>query len=108
MKMHIDSNKIREIESYFFSQGKNYLAKRAKDLDEIKNNLQNIEDVKRLEKIQKIGNKIKGTASLYGFSKLSDIGFRLELAAGNGDLTKLPNVVDEFQTFLNEIKNEME
>jgi hypothetical protein len=43
---------------------------------------------------------------LYGFSQLSEIGLRLESTAKSGDISKLPNVVDEFQTFLNEAKSE--
>ncbi|MDD4973805.1 MAG: Hpt domain-containing protein [Bacteriovorax sp.] len=106
MKADTNGNRIHEIEKYFFSQGKNYLDKRFEDLKEIKNTLQDIKDTHRLEKIQKIGHKIKGSAGLYGFSQLSEIGLRLEITAKSGDITKLPNVVDEFQTFLNEAKSE--
>ena len=106
MKADTNGNRIHEIEKYFFSQGKNYLDKRFEDLKEIKNTLQDVKDTHRLEKIQKIGHKIKGSAGLYGFSQLSEIGFRLESTAKSGDISKLPNVVDEFQTFLNEAKSE--
>lgn len=106
MKADTNGNRIHEIEKYFFSQGKNYLDKRFEDLKEIKNTLQDIKDTHRLEKIQKIGHKIKGSAGLYGFSRLSEIGLRLETTAKSGDITKLPYVVDEFQTFLNEAKSE--
>ena len=98
--------RIHEIEKYFFSQGKSYLDKRFEDLKEIKNTLQDVKDTHRLEKIQKIGHKIKGSAGLYGFSELSEIAFRLETTAMSGDFAKLPNVVDEFQSFLNEAKSE--
>lgn len=106
MKTNTDGNRIHEIEKYFFSQGKSYLDKRVEDLLEIKNSLQDVKDVHRLEKIQKIGHKIKGSAGLYGFSELSEIGFRLETIAKSGDVAKLPNVVDEFQSFLHEAKSE--
>ncbi len=97
-------SRIHEIEKYFFSQGKNYIEKRFEDLLEIKNNLKDELDSNRLEKIQKIGHKIKGSAGLYGFSALSEIGNRIEDTAKNGDISKLPKVIDEFQTFLNEEK----
>lgn len=102
MKKNYNGNKILEIEKYFFSQGKNYLDKRFEDLLEIKNSLQNVKDSESLEKIQKIGHKIKGSAGLYGFSELSEIGFRLENSAKTGDFTNLPIVIDEFQSFLND------
>lgn len=102
MKKNFNSNKILEIEKYFCSQGRNYLDKRFEDLLEIKNSLQNVKDLESLEKIQKIGHKIKGSAGLYGFSELSEIGFRLENSAKSGDVTNLPIVIDEFQSFLNE------
>ena len=105
MKTDING-RINEIEKYFFSQGKIYLDKRYEDLKEIKNSLQDAKDIHSLEKIQKIGHRIKGSASLYGFSELSEIAYRLETTAKNGDITKLPNVVDEFQSFLNEAKTE--
>jgi HPt (histidine-containing phosphotransfer) domain-containing protein len=106
MKADTNGNRIHEIEKYFFSQGKSYLDKRFEYLKEIKNTLQDVKDTHRLEKIQKIGHKIKGSAGLYGFSQLSEIGLRLESTAKSGDISKLPNVVDEFQTFLNEAKSE--
>ncbi|MDO9182916.1 MAG: Hpt domain-containing protein [Bacteriovorax sp.] len=102
--MKADTKRIQEIENYFFSQKKSYLDKRKADLSEIKKNLSEELDSQHLEKIQKIGHKIKGSAGLYGFSKLSDIAFRIETTARNGDVNTLPNVVDEFQTFLNEVK----
>lgn len=102
MKSDISGNRILEIERYFFSQGKNYLDKRLEDLVELKVFLQNVRDKNNLEKIQKIGHKIKGSAGLYGFSELSEIGFRLEITAKSGDISRLPKVVDEFQSFLNE------
>lgn len=104
MKVDSNGNKIHEIEKYFFSQGKNYLDNRLLDLKEIKNSLSDLKDSNCLEKIQKIGHKIKGSAGLYGFSELSEIGFRLETTAKSGDIAKLPTVVDEFQSFLNEVK----
>lgn len=106
MKADTNGNRIHEIEKYFFSQGKNYLNKRFEDLDEIKNSLTDLKDSSRLEKIQMIGHKIKGSAGLYGFSELSEIGLRLEATAKSGDIAKLPNVVDEFQSFLNEAKSD--
>lgn len=106
MKTDTNGNRIHEIEKYFFSQGKSYLDKRMEDLKEIKSSLQDLKDTHRLEKIQKIGHKIKGSAGLYGFSQLSEIGFKLEVTAKNGDVSKLPNVVEEFQSFLNEAKSE--
>ena len=102
MKAKTDGNRIHEIEKYLFSQGKSYLDKRLDDLLEIKNSLMDIKDTHQLEKIQQIGHKIKGSAGLYGFSKLSEIGFRIETFAKNGEISKLPKVVDEFQMFLNE------
>ena len=102
MKTESNGNRIHKIEKYFFSQGKNYLTKRLEDLVEIKESLMNINDTHCLKKIQNIGHKIKGSAGLYGFSKLSEIGLHLEIAAKNGDVSRLPNVVDEFQSFLNE------
>ena len=100
MKKDFSGKKILEIEKYFCSQGKNYLDKRFEDLLEIKSNLQNVKDLESLEKIQKIGHKIKGSAGLYGFSELSEIGFRLETSAKSGDVANLPIVVDQFQSFL--------
>jgi chemotaxis protein histidine kinase CheA len=106
MKTNNSGKRIHEIENYFFSQGKNYLNKRIEDLKEIKNSLQDVKDIHRLEKIQKIGHRIKGSAGLYGFSELSEIGLRLETTAKSGDISKLPNVIEEFQSFLNEAKSE--
>ena len=106
MKTDLTGKRVHEIESYFFSQGKKYQDKRYEDLVEIKNSLQDVKLDNRLEKIQKIGHKIKGSASLYGFTELSEIGFRLEVTAQNGDLSNLPSVIDEFQSFLNEAKIE--
>jgi chemotaxis protein histidine kinase CheA len=106
MKADTDNARIHEIEKYFHSQGKSYLDKRLVDLVEIKNTLKDVKDTHRLEKIQKIGHKIKGSAGLYGFSQLSEIALRIETTAQRGDVSQLPNVVDEFQSFLNEAKSE--
>lgn len=102
MKAKSSTNRINEIEKYFCAQGKVYLDKRVEDLKEIQHSLENVKDTSNLEKIKKIGHKIKGSAGLYGFSKLSEIGFKLETTVQNGDLSTLSNVVNEFQSFLNE------
>lgn len=99
-----NNNRINEIEKYLCAQGKVYLDKRTEDLVEIKHSLEDVRDKTNLEKIKKIGHRIKGSAGLYGFSKLSEIGFELETTVQNGDLKHLPEVVDDFQSFLNEAK----
>lgn len=105
MKNKNKVNKVIEIEKYFFSQGKVYLDKRGEDLKEIKHSLEDVKDRSNLEKIKKIGHRMKGSASLYGFSKLSEIGLRLETTVQDGDLGHLFMIVNEFQSFLNEAKN---
>lgn len=106
MKAKSNTNKINEIEKYFCSQGKVYLDKRVEDLKEIQHSLEDVKDISNLEKIKKIGHRIKGSAGLYGFSKLSEIGFKIETTVQSGDLKTLSNVVNEFQSFLNEAKTE--
>lgn len=106
MKAKSNVNRINEIQKYLYSQGKVYLDKRGEDLREIQQSLEDIKDNSNLEKIKKIGHKIKGSAGLYGFSELSEIGVRLEDTALKGDLNKLFNVVNEFRSFLNEVNNE--
>ncbi len=105
MKAKSSLNRITEIQKYLCSQGKVYLDKRVEDLIEIQHSLEDVKDSSNLEKIKKIGHKIKGSAGLYGFSELGEIGVRLEDTALKGDLNKLSNVVNEFQSFLNEVNN---
>lgn len=99
--------KIHEIEKYFCSQGKVYLDRRVEDLREIEHSLEDVMDTTNLEKIQKIGHRIKGSAGLYGFSKLGEIAFKLETTVESGDLKTLTNVVHEFEDFLNEASDKV-
>lgn len=105
MKRKSSTNRILEIEKYFFSQGKVYLNNRVQDLKEIQTSLK-VPSTPNLEKIKRIGHNIKGSAGLYGFSELSEIGFKIENTVQSGDIKNLSTIVDELQSFLNEAEKE--
>jgi HPt (histidine-containing phosphotransfer) domain-containing protein len=50
--------------------------------------------------LEKLGHKIKGSASTYGFEKTADLGFRLEHAAAQHDFQLCAELVKKMEGLL--------
>ena len=53
--------------------------------------------------IETLGHWMKGAGAGYGFEELSEIGKRLEQAAGAADRTQIQNAIHDLEQYLNHI-----
>ena len=60
---------------------------------------------KNFEEIERIGHKLKGNGSTFGFPDLSKIGMELEVHAKKEDLSALQKVLESLARWLREKTN---
>lgn len=73
-----------------------YLERRRQDNERIRSDAAN----GRWSAIAATAHRIKGNAASFGFTQLSDIGARLERAAGAEDAAMIATLVDEMSRYL--------
>jgi HPt (histidine-containing phosphotransfer) domain-containing protein len=79
-----------------------YLGEREADVNAIERAL----GVDDFQSIQKIGHNMKGSGSSYGFSRITEIGDRLESAAKEGNRAEIVAVLRDLNCYLRSIKPE--
>ncbi len=53
-----------------------------------------------LEQVKIIGHSMKGAGGGYGFDAITDIGARIETAAGSGDVAAIESAAEELRDYL--------
>lgn len=57
-----------------------------------------------LKTVHRLGHNIKGSALNYGFNKLSEIGRKIEIAAGSGDLGRVLSLLEELRMYVKRVE----
>lgn len=74
-----------------------YLQRRRQDLENCIRSL----ELENFSELEKVGHRLKGNASTFGFNDLSVIASELEEAAHTRDSQTLEKTLDEFSSWLN-------
>lgn len=61
-------------------------------------------DTEDMKTVQRLGHNIKGSALNYGFKNLSEIGRKIEIAAGNEDRGQVLSLLDELRMYVKRVE----
>lgn len=53
-----------------------------------------------LETIISIGHRMSGAGGMFGFQRITELGAAIELAAGDGKIEAIPNLMQELSSYL--------
>ncbi len=76
-----------------------FLANRRHDIQKIMEAL----TAQDFEKIRILGHSMKGTGGGYGFNGISDIGFAIEDAAVNSNISKVETEIQHLSSYLDQV-----
>jgi HPt (histidine-containing phosphotransfer) domain-containing protein len=83
-----------------YEMKKTYLDRRQKDFEDCKAAV----DAHNFELIARVSHQLKGNASSFGFTDLSDIAIDLEKANQTKDTAEIQSVLKKFEIFLREVE----
>ena len=79
-----------------------FMANRNKDILELERLLQEQD----FHAIEKIGHRVAGSSGGYGFDELGNIAKEIELSIKGGDTSKIPELIENFKEYVNNVEIE--